>query len=106
MNQKLTTVHKKDKDGNPTGGFVRGVGIVIDWQDGPLGFPPDMDKHNGAFVEGIIQAAIDRLTFFQDSKFACRENALAITKLDEAMHWLAHRTANRTLRQVEGTHSA
>ena len=32
------------------------------------------------------------------------ENALAITKLQEAMLWLGERTREREQRQVEGTH--
>lgn len=59
---------------------------------------------NGAFVEDIVAAAIGRLQFYQASKFSCRENALAITHLQEAAHWLDHRTRDRETRGVEGTH--
>lgn len=41
----------------------------------------------------------------QASKFKCRENALAITKLEEALHWCGHRTAKREVQKVEGTHA-
>ena len=34
--------------------------------------------------------------------FPCRENALTITKLEEALHWQEARTKNRTKRGVEG----
>lgn len=105
MFQKIELENKVDDKGNPTGGSVRGVGIKIDWQDGPLGWPPDLRKQNGAFVEGILHAAVARLQFFQDSHFVCRENALAITKIEEALHWLGHRTADRLMRGVEGTHN-
>lgn len=37
-----------------------------------------------------------------NKKFPCRENACAITKLDEAMHWLTHRRNERASRGVEG----
>lgn len=94
-----------DLDGNPTGGTVEGVGLSIQWQNGPLGNGEDRKKPNGAFVETVISAAIQRLEFFQDSKFKCRENALAITKLEEALHWLEHRTKKREERKVEGTHA-
>ena len=47
---------------------------------------------------------IDRLRGFQAGPFGCRENALALTKLEEAMHWLHHRTRGRMARGVEGTH--
>jgi len=52
----------------------------------------------------LIAVVIDRLQGFQGGKFACRENALALTKLEEAVHWLHHRTAQRLARGVEGTH--
>lgn len=92
-------------DGNPSGGESNGVGITIRWQNGPLGRGDDRKEPNGAFVEGVIAAAIGRLEFYQKSKFKCRENALAITKLEEALHWLDHRTAHREARGVEGTHT-
>ena len=38
-----------------------------------------------------------------NNKFPCRENAMAITKLDEALMWLEARTKNRITRGVEGT---
>ncbi len=105
MRQELTIDNKLDENGNPTGGSAYAIGIDIRWQDGPLGNPPNMEKHNGAFVEGVLQAALGRLQFFQASKFACRENAIAITKIEEALHWLDHRTADRKARNVEGTHT-
>lgn len=96
--------HHNDKDGNPAGGTTWGKGISISWQNGPLGRGEDRVEPNGAFVEGVIEAAIDRLNYYQESKFKCRENALAITKLEEALHWCNHRTAKREEREVEGTH--
>ena len=105
MLQELKEVSNvSDENGNPTGGFVKATGIEIKWQDGPLGRDGDRKEPNGAFVEGVIAAAIQRLEFFQNSKFKCRENALAITKLEEALLWLQWRTINREKRSVEGTH--
>jgi len=92
------------KEGNPTGGKVKGVGLDIAWQDGPLGTGKERKEPNGCFVETVIAAALQRMQFFQDSKFKCRENALAITKLEEALHWLEYRTKKRDSRGVEGTH--
>lgn len=104
MNQQITEHHDLDSDGNPAGGKSSGTGIAIQWQDGPLGRGADRKEPNGAFVEGVINAALGRLQHYQITKFACRENALAITKLEEALHWLNHRTAQREARDVEGTH--
>ena len=109
MRQEISSAHRVDDNGNPSGGATGGTGISIEWQDGPLGRGADRREPNGAFVEGVIAAAIDRLQFYQTAsggKFACRENALAITKLEEALHWLNHRTAAREARGVEGTHIA
>lgn len=93
-----------DASGNPTGGRVVGTGLEIIWQDGPLGRGADRKAPNGAFVETVISAVIERIKFYQ-TKFPCRENALAITKLEEANMWLDKRTADREDRGVEGTHT-
>lgn len=89
----------------PSGGFVEGTGLRIDWQNGPLGRDADRKEPNGAFVETVIAAALQRIEHYQTTKFACRENAIAITKLEEALHWLNSRTQKREKRQVEGTHA-
>lgn len=107
MNQSIQSEHRNDKNGNPAGGTTTGRGINIKWQDGPLGRleAGSRIEPNGAFVEGVIAAALDRLEYYQASKFECRENALAITKLEEALHWCGHRTAKREAQKVEGTHA-
>ena len=105
MMGKYTAENVTDKDGNPTGGNVRGVGLVIDWQDGPLGRGTERKEPNGAFTETVIAAVIQRIEFFQQSKFRSRENALAITKLEEALHWLNARTMRRENAGIEGTHA-
>lgn len=104
MRQKITQKHDADDDGNPAGGTTTGDGIYIQWQSGPL----KTTAPDGAFVEGVILAAIGRLQFYQTAngkKFACRENALAITKLEEALMWCEERTRGREERKVEGTNT-
>lgn len=59
----------------------------------------------GTTLEEMIRVSIERLTHL-NGKFPCRENSLAITKLEEALHWLNHRTADRQNRGVEGQHKA
>lgn len=86
----------KSVDGNPMGGTTESIGLSIQWQEGPV----QDNQQNGAFVTDVIQAAIDRITFYNESKFNCRENELAITKLEEALHWCNHR---RHRRADEGT---
>lgn len=56
---------------------------------------------NGCQVNTVIAAAKVILEGL-NKKFPCRENSIAITKLDEAIHWLDHRTKDREERGVEG----
>ena len=74
----------------------------IHFQEGPI----KECGVNGVCNEDLIAMVITRLEHFQKSEFACRENALAITKLEEAMLWLRKRTMDRESRGVEGTHVA
>jgi len=109
MLANFTSQNDLDENGNPTGGFARGTGMSIDWQNGPLGRDGDRKDPNGAFVETVIDAARNRIEFYQQAsggRFKCRENAIAITKLEEALLWLNKRTQDREKRQVEGTHTA
>lgn len=71
---------------------------TINFQDGPV----KEFGINGCHQEDLLAIVIDRLESFQAGPFACRENALALTKIQEAMHWLNHRTAVRQARGVEG----
>jgi len=56
---------------------------------------------NGCQVDNLISIARDIVSGL-NTRFPCRENALVITKLEEALHWLEHRTKNRIDRGVEG----
>ena len=58
---------------------------------------------NGVHNEDLLNIVRDRLSCFQTGEFACRENALAITKIEEALHWLNQRTEERRVRGVVGT---
>ena len=56
---------------------------------------------NGCQVTDVIAVAkhiIEEL----NKKFPCRENAMTITKLDEALMWQKERTEDREARKVEG----
>jgi hypothetical protein len=56
---------------------------------------------DGTTNEELIEMLLDRMNYLQ-SKFPCRENAIAITRLDEALLWLNKRTSDRIKRNVEG----
>ena len=101
---KYTAHNDSDENGNPAGGLVTGTGLAISWQDGPLGRGEERIEPNGAFVETVIDAALQRIEYYNSTQFKCRENSLAITKLQEALHWLNSRTNRRESENVEGTH--
>ena len=105
MDQFVALKNETDDAGNPAGGWTEGLGIAIRWQNGPLGTGATRQDPNGAFVEGVIKAALFRLEFYQASKFACEENAAAIVNLKAALESLESRTAKRVQRGVEGTHT-
>jgi hypothetical protein len=88
-----------DSNDNPTGGKSWGVGYEINWQNGIV-----KGGKNGAFLEEVIEDCIARLEFFNESKFRCRENSLAITKLEEALQWLNYRTSKRSKQGVENSY--
>ena len=104
MTNGFNSEHWNDENGNPAGGSTFGNGFAISWQNGPLGRDEERKEPNGAFVEDIIGAALDRLNYYNDSRFACKENEDAIDSLNAAMDALEKRTASRESREVEGTH--
>ena len=105
MFSKIKSFFYEDEKGNPAGGCTQGNGFTISWQNGHLGngMPEGLKLPNGAFVEDVIKASIERLEFYQDSKFACEENALALNNLRAALANLDSRTKKRIERGVEGT---
>ena len=96
--------HYNDHEGRPLGGVTQDIGLLIHWQHGPLGRGHLRRDANGAFVETVIHAAIDRLNWYQEGEFACEENVTAIAHLKDAVEALHRRTDEREARGVEGTH--
>jgi hypothetical protein len=97
----LVQQHDLDTNGNPAGGATRSTGILIDWQNGPLGRGDERKEPNGAFVEGVIQAAIGRPFNFQtasNKKLACRETPSRSLK---KLMWCEKRTRDREEREAE-----
>jgi hypothetical protein len=93
--------------------------LEIDFQNGPIQGCEDL---NGITNEALLAVLIDRMRGFQGmapvhgnpsinqlgkdpAPFRSRENACALTHLEEAMMWLQKRTRDRMARSVEGTHT-
>ncbi len=73
--------------------------LDILFQQGPIA----ENGTNGITQEVLLAIVIDRLRCFQAGPYACRENAIALTKIEEAQMWLQKRTRERMARNVEGT---
>ena len=58
---------------------------------------------NGISNEALLAIVEDRLVAFQAGTFSCRENAIALTHIQDAINWLHRRTRERMDRGVEGT---
>lgn len=86
---------------NAQGYSTRYTREVLLFQNGPIAEA----GVNGITHEVLLAIVADRLRSFQAGPYACRENALALTKIEEAQHWLHHRTLARMQRGVEGTHA-
>jgi hypothetical protein len=78
---------------------VKGVAPVVK-------FTIQSDPISEVGVNGV--QALDMLKYVKclfeslNEAFPCRENALSITKIEEAIHWQDARTRDRQRRQVEG----
>jgi hypothetical protein len=72
----------------------------IHFQEGALNAGP----HNGILSIAFLAILKDHLESFQEGEFASRETAVAITKIEEAIHWVAARADNRSSRGVLGKH--
>lgn len=81
--------------------IVQSMGCsVLKFQNGPI----TEVAVNGITHEALLAVLIDRLRGFQSGEYSCRENAIALTKMEEALMWLHKRTQGREDRGVEGTH--
>lgn len=71
----------------------------IKWQEGTV----TENGQNGVQVPQALEVVHSKLTGYQDN-FPCRENAISLTKIEEAIMWQNKRTNDRIKRGVEGMH--
>ena len=94
LNRNWTT-----PEGHHDGGISTGIGYTIAWQKGPL----TDGGRNGAYPIEVLEAVKQRLEHFQRSKFECRENAIAIMHLEQALGVLCSRIERRRNEGTLGT---
>ena len=107
--ENLNEVYAADEKGN---GGANHEYLIRTSLDGVIYDLADIQFQNGARKEsGSIHGVIDtdlleivrhRLQCFQEGPFASRENALALTHIEEALMWLNKRVEDRIERNVLG----
>ena len=93
-------------DGTDVEGHV--YGVLAGSQNSKVSFqlgPVKDNGVNGVTNEALLAILIHRTNYLNE-KFRCRENSIAITKMEEALHWFESRTKNRIDRGVEGVNAA
>ena len=63
----------------------------------------DPEARNGVLDTDLLEIVRDRLKAFQAGEFATRENACALTHIEEALMWMNKRVEDRIERNVLGT---
>lgn len=78
------------------------LGIVgeVQFQNGPR---KDEFAMHGVLDTDLLEIVRDRLKGFQSGPFACRENAIVLTHIEEALMWMNRRVEDRIERNVLGT---
>ena len=72
---------------------------VLEFQDGPR---LDPDSRHGILDHELLEIVRDRLKGFQSGPYATRENACALTHIEEALMWMNKRVEDRAERGVLG----
>lgn len=122
--RKLTTIQKREKlnsiyavdekgngganhiyeirpvDDNPEIIGEHHVLATIEFQNGARKLP---DSIAGVIDTDLLEIIRDRLKSFQSGEFSSRENACALTHIEEALMWLNCRVEDRIERNVLGT---
>ena len=78
------------------------IPYAITFQNGPR---KEKDSIHGLLDTDLLEIVRDRLKGFQSGDYSCRENALALTALEEALLWMNKRVEDRASRGVLGTNN-
>ena len=76
--------------------------LRIQFQNGARKLP---DSIHGVLDTDLIEIVRHRLQCFQQGEFATRENAIALTHIEEALLWMNKRVEDRIERNVLGTNN-
>lgn len=116
MKRKLSTIQKRENLNTVYAADEAGAGnanheyvimcddepVEIAFQHGPRKSP---DSIRGVLDTDLLEIVRDRLKGFQSGEFSCRENACALTHIEEALMWMNRRVEDRIERRVLGTNN-
>jgi hypothetical protein len=88
-------------DANADGGGYKEYGI-IQFQNGARKLE---DSVHGVLDTDLLEIVRHRLSCFQQGQFSTRENAIALTHIEEALLWMNKRVEDRIERNVLGTNN-
>lgn len=74
----------------------------IQFQKGPR---KEEDSQHGVIDTDLLEIVRDRLKSFQAGPYSSRENACALTHIEEALMWMNRRVEDRIERNVLGTNN-
>ena len=112
--EKLNEVYAVDEKGNgganhkyliaggETGRGEYEIYTTIQFQNGARKLE---DSVHGIIDTDLLEIVRDRLKAFQAGEFASRENACALTHIEEALMWMNRRVEDRIERNVLGTNN-
>ncbi len=115
--QDLIIDNRSLEDGTPDGGsavcFVPcGTNklevLRLNWQQGALVDAATKQERpqNGIFLATLVRVVVDRLEYYQSTKFACSENATALDYFRKGLELLEKRADRRSKEGTLGTHDA
>jgi hypothetical protein len=98
-NYRVSVPNPRAGEISPSGDLEAEAGeltvATIQYQTGPRGEPGSTP---GVLDSVLLAIVVDRMRSFQAGPYSCRENAIVLTKLQEALHWLRHRADERAKR--------
>ena len=80
-------------------GLSQPIETTIKLQKGPR---KEEGSQHGVIDSDLLEIVRDRLKSFQAGPFSSRENAVALTHIEEALMWLNRRVEDRIEREVLG----
>lgn len=87
------------------GSYLADAGVLVGgvlFQKGPR---HDVNSVHGIIDTDLLEIVRHRLQCFQQGPFASRENACALTHIEEALMWMNRRVEDRLEREVLGTYN-